>query len=570
MLKRVVEWLDDRTGVREVVRSALMEPIPGGARWMYITGSGLAFTFGLQVLTGILLGMYFSPSATDAWGSVWYIQTQVTWGWIIRGLHHFGSSAMIVLLVLHIVQVFLYGAYKRPREMNWIVGVLLLFITMGFALTGYLLPWDQKGYWATQVATGIMGTAPGLGPSLQALLQGGSEYGNLTLTRFFALHVFVLPASLILMLVVHVYLFRRHGVTTPPGMNKEKLKKVDMFWPAQVFRDTVFMAAILGVILALTIFVGAPLDPPADPSSNYEARPEWYFLFLFQLLKYFEGPMAIVGTIIIPTLGALFLLLLPFLDRGDDRSLAGRKLWVGAMFAMLGGAGALTAIAMVQDNSNEEFQERIAQQERDAQIALAFAERSGVDAFGAIPLYRGYQLFDEKGCLGCHSIPCRTQPEEKKAPALGGYLSRAYFKGFLVNPDDSKYYGGTELEGEMPEFAELGDEKLDALVELIVAQTGLDYVPPIDVELAEKGREIFENEECTNCHTFDEAMDAPVLKGYGSAEWISRFVRAPGDPMHFGEFNQMPDGDDISDRDMDYLIEYLHDLKDRSAADSVP
>lgn len=570
MIKGILDWLDDRTGYRKVADEVLLEPVPGGARWIYVVGSGLAFTFVMQLLTGILLAMYFSPSATDAWGSVWYIQTQVAWGGIVRGLHHFGSGAMVVLLVLHMVQVFITGAYKRPRELNWVFGVLLLFVTLGFALTGYLLPWDQKGYWATQVATGIMGTAPILGESMQVLLQGGPEYGNLTLTRFFAIHVFVLPLSLILLLVLHIYLFRRHGVTPPPGLSKSELAKVDTFWPAQVFRDTIFIALIVGVLLVLAIFVGAPLDPPADPSSNYEARPEWYFLFLFQLLKYFEGPMAIIGTIIIPTAGALFLLALPALDRSPERSLKARKVWTVAFFGLLAAAGGLTVVAMMTDGSNPEFQKRIAHQEREATIALAFADRGGVDSFGQVSLYRGYQLFEEKGCLGCHAVDGRAQPEEKKGPSLNGYLSRAYFKEFLKNPDDPRYYGGTELEAEMPPFEdsveEPSEEKLDAVVELLVAQTGLEYDPPVDLEKAAQGRAVFDDNDCSTCHSFDpEPGDAPVLADYGSEDWLDAFIQAPGDPLHFGELNQMPAADDLSDRDLGYIIQYLHDLHDAPA-----
>jgi ubiquinol-cytochrome c reductase cytochrome b subunit len=562
MIKSALDWLDNRTGFRGVIRAALEEPIPGGARWAYVMGSGLAFTFGLQVLTGILLAMYFSPSATDAWASVWYIQTQVTWGNVVRGLHHFGSSAMVVLLVLHMVQVFVFGAYKRPRELNWVVGVLLLFVVLGFALTGYLLPWDQKGYWATQVATGIMGTAPGLGPSLQTLLQGGTEYGNLTLTRFYALHVFVLPISLVLMLLAHLALFRRHGVTPPPKLSDKELSRVEMFWPGQIFRDTVLMAAILGVLLALSLFVGAPLDPPADPSSAYEARPEWYFLFLFQLLKYFEGPMAVVGTIIIPTLGALFLIFLPAIDRSQSRALAGRKGVTAAFFGILMAAGGLTAVAVTQDQGNPDVQARFEAQAQQAKLALAYAERGGVDTFGEVVLYKGHQLFEEKGCLGCHAVPGRATPEKKKAPELGGYLTRDYFKEFLKNPDAPKYYGGTELEAEMPAFAELGDEKLDALTEMLVEQAGVKLEPPVDAELAAKGRKVFAEEECATCHSLEaEAGDAPALAGYGSKRWLRAFIRAPGDPLHFGKLNQMPAADDLTDRELDYLVEYLHDLK---------
>jgi ubiquinol-cytochrome c reductase cytochrome b subunit len=275
--------------------------------------------------------------------------------------------------------------------------------------------------------------------------------------------------------------------------------------------------------------------------------------------------MAIIGTIVIPTLGALFLFALPFLDRSQDRALGSRKGIAVALFGLLGGAGGLTVVAMAQDAADEEFQKRVAVQEEHTRIALALAERSGVDTYGMIPLYRGWQLFEDKGCLNCHAVKGRSEPKEKKGPALDEFLSRARFRRFLENPDAPEFYGGTPLEGEMPGFAELGDEQLTALVELAVSQTGLDYDPPVDTILVDKGKALFDGGECSNCHTLDgTALDAPTLKGYGSADWLSGFIRNPGEPEYFGERNHMPEGDDLTDRELDYLIEYLHDLRDHA------
>lgn len=173
------------------------------------------FTFVIQVITGFFLWTAYSPSTQTAWESVFFIQYQMQLGWLIRGLHHYASQAMIILLALHILQVVIAGAYRPPREVNWWLGLLLTFVVLGLALTGYLLPWDEKGYWATQVATKIMGVVPMVGPALQQLLIGGPNYGHHTLTRFFALHAGLLPALLIVLLAAHIALFRRHGVTHP-------------------------------------------------------------------------------------------------------------------------------------------------------------------------------------------------------------------------------------------------------------------------------------------------------------------------------------------------------------------
>ncbi|MFT7582017.1 MAG: ubiquinol-cytochrome c reductase cytochrome b subunit, partial [Myxococcota bacterium] len=285
--------VDDRTGLGKAIAFVNDHQVFGGARFAYAFGSALVFVFILQVVTGIALGTTYSPSVTDAWGSVHYIQHHMTMGAFVRGVHHFGSSAMIVLCVLHMTQVLMFGAHRKPREANWVLGVVMLLLVLAFGLTGYLLPWDQKGYWATQVATGIIGGTPG-GELLQTVIQGGTEYGNATLTRFYALHVLVLPPTMFFLMVGHIALFYRHGVKRSPRAERVKPARPSVtFWPYQLLRDVVVAAIVFGILAALALLVGVGLDAPADASSNYEARPEWYFLFLFQLLKFFEGPLTI-------------------------------------------------------------------------------------------------------------------------------------------------------------------------------------------------------------------------------------------------------------------------------------
>src|SRR4029078_1672591 len=229
------------------------------------------------------------------------IQDVMAWGWLVRGLHHYTAQAMIVLMALHLMQVIIDGAYRAPREINFWLGLILMQIVLGLSLTGYLLPWDQKGYWATRVATNLLSLMPVVGKGLQAIVVGGPDYGHHTLTRFFALHAGVLPALLVGFLALHVALFRRHGIC-----HKEPLKRPEAtFWPDQVLRDAVACFAVLAIVLLLTIHfnlpglvrgeltpehAGAELGAPADSSLPYSAaRPEWYFLFLFQFLKLFEG-----------------------------------------------------------------------------------------------------------------------------------------------------------------------------------------------------------------------------------------------------------------------------------------
>jgi len=567
---QIGDWLEERIGWRGILDSMLNEPIAGRSRWRYVLGSGLVFTILLQAVTGITLAMYYSPSATDAWGSVWYIETQVAFGSIVRGLHHFGSSAMVVLCALHMVQVFLHGAHKRPREMNWVVGTVMLFVVLGFSLTGYLLPWDQKGYWATRVATGIMGTLPLVGEATQVIAQGGSDYSSLTLTRFYALHVLVLPGTLMGLLVAHIYLFRRHGVTPSPKASEEERASVEMFWPVQVFKDLVFAATVLGVLLALAMYLGAPLDRPADPASNYEARPEWYFLFLFQLLKYFEGPMALLGTVILPTAAAVFLLALPLLDRTPPSAGLLRNPWALGFFGLLAGTAALTGLAYHEDANNEKFQSAIVTQAAHQELALKMAEEGGVDVYGKIPAFEGFLLFDSSGCTGCHSVPAHEGPKKPHGPTLRGYLSRDYFESFLRNPLGERHFGGRDVaegaEWDMPAIAsediDMADEAtVAAIVEFLAAQSGIAHDPPIDPALARKGEALIVDGACSDCHEVtEEESDGPALGGYGSRAWLEGMLHEPGAGRFFGDRNAMPAAEDLDDRQIHYLVTYLHRL----------
>ena len=360
-MKALLDWLDDRTGIRDLAHEALFERIPGGSRWRYVWGSTLVFAFSVQVITGIFLWMCYSPSTQTAWESVYFIQNQMLGGWLLRGLHHFMAQAMVVLMALHLMQVVIDGAYRAPREVNFWLGLVLMQIVLGLSLTGYLLPWDQKGYWATRVATNLLSVVPLVGAPLQQLVVGGSDYGHHTLTRFFALHAGVLPGLLVVFLVLHVKLFRRHGICS-----KEPPKAADsLFWPDQVLKDAVACLAVLIVVLVMVVHpinlyyshsgpisvsqLGAELGAPADPSNQYSAaRPEWYFLFLFQFLKLFEGQGEqgeLLGAVVIPmsVMGLLFLM--PLIGRWQ----LGHRFNIGLLLILLAGVGLLTGAAVNED-----------------------------------------------------------------------------------------------------------------------------------------------------------------------------------------------------------------------------
>jgi quinol-cytochrome oxidoreductase complex cytochrome b subunit len=208
-------WLDERLGLREIWAAIFLRKIPK-VNWLYTLGSATLFVAFIQIVTGILLTIYYVPTPDHAYDSVQFITTQVTAGWFIRGMHHYGASAMVVLAVAHMIRVIYHGAYKFPREVTWFSGVFLLLITVGFGFTGYLLPWDQKAYWATTVGTRIAGTPPVIGDYILRIMRGGEELSAVTLTRFFGTHVWVLPIMLILLISVHMYLVIRIGISDVP------------------------------------------------------------------------------------------------------------------------------------------------------------------------------------------------------------------------------------------------------------------------------------------------------------------------------------------------------------------
>lgn len=409
-------FIESRTAWRKLKEWLLLEPLLGGSRWAAAFGSLLLFSFLVQVITGVLLSMNYAPSVDSAWPSVNYIMTDVRFGSFVRSIHHWGSSAMVILLLVHMIQVFVWGAYKKPREFTWMIGVLLLMLTLGLAFTGYLLPWDQKAYWATKVGLGIASTVPGIGEWIKATLQGGPQMGNLTLTRFFALHVFILPGLLIALVVVHLYLFRVHGVTPPWWESERQLEaEKEPFWPGQAFKDAVFALVFLVALVAWAQWWPAPLEAKADPSQPYEARPEWYFMFLFYLLQFFKGPYEVVGTFVLPTLFFLALFFWPFIDRNPLRSPRRRPVAVGLLSAGSCGLVGLTIFAIITDVRM-----------REPQTALAktpMPSRAGplqqMDVAG---------LFSSN-CVACHGVDGTGNQVRPGMPTIPDFTSLSWQLG---------------------------------------------------------------------------------------------------------------------------------------------
>jgi quinol-cytochrome oxidoreductase complex cytochrome b subunit/mono/diheme cytochrome c family protein len=570
-MQRLRDWLDHRVGYRRFVEVMLLEHIPGGARWRYVWGSTLAFVFLIQLVTGVLLMTSYSPGASTAWSSVYFIQYEMDFGWFIRGLHHFGSQTMVVLLGVHMLQVVIAGAQLPPRELNWWLGLGLLGVVLGLSLTGYLLPWDQKGFWATQVATNIAGNIPGIGEFLQRVVVGGPAYGHHTLTRFYTLHVGILPPLLIVLTILHLVTFRRHGVTVDRGVTGE-----GMFWPEQAFRDLLVCLVIFGVMIFLVINGhghpveaapktagasekaaeqggwlgetyehwahagregrGANLDAPADPSRPYPARPEWYFLFLFELLKFFEGEQELIGTVVIPNGVAVLLFLLPLLGYGWMRPF-GRVFGVLVIVDLLGSVAGLTFLALADDALDP--------------TAAAVLRRIGLWVVPAIAgfflLYLALLAVLRHGSfrrlvygLGVLVL----------ALALGGtgYLAYAALRGDVPAPVTEAIKGTLKPnEDKTPESVqtfhkELKQAERDAERALILAGRGIAPEGPVGL-LRRDPRGIF-LKSCAACHSFGEfgpadfktreqegfaavSFKASDLAGFGTEDWIYHFLLDP-------------------------------------------
>ncbi len=343
----MLTWLDQRTGAVTQLKDFLTEDVPGGASYWYTFGSATLFAMILQIVTGIFLCFYYAPSTATAWESTKYLIEKVPMGHFVLSLHYWGASAMIAFIAMHLLQVLLWGAYKKPRELQWIVGVILFIVTLVLGLTGYLLPWDLNALLASRVAINVAANAPVLGPAILHLLQDGSGIGTLTINRFFGLHVWLMPAVLVALVAMHLAIFRWNGPAGPPIDEAPKLRP-GRFWPDQMFMDTVVSFGLFVIIVVLAVFSPVPLDAKADPNDAvFVPYPAWYFLALYASLDV-AGTLpsnlvqtaTLVATIVGPTLLIVLLIVLPFIDRNPSRRLT-RRPWVLGVTAlvMLGAIG---------------------------------------------------------------------------------------------------------------------------------------------------------------------------------------------------------------------------------------
>lgn len=319
----MIDWLESRTGLVSATKDFLTEDVPGGASYWYVFGSATLIVLAIQIITGIILTFYYSPSGLTAWESTLFIYQHVFLGSFLISLHSWGASAMIVLMSMHLLQVLLFGAYKKPREIQWIVGVLLFFIVLSMGLTGYLLPWDLNAYFATQVAINIAASVPIIGPFIYHFLSDGSTLGTLTIARFYGLHIWATPALIVALVGLHLFIFKHNGSAGPAS--DQPPTTYGRFYPNQIFMETMTAFIIVAIIVALAIVLPTPLLAKADPNNaQFIPAPAWYFYALYGLLRMFPQNLSLVPTVILPGVFTMVLLLLPWLDRNPSRVIARR------------------------------------------------------------------------------------------------------------------------------------------------------------------------------------------------------------------------------------------------------
>jgi ubiquinol-cytochrome c reductase cytochrome b subunit len=466
-------WIDQRLDLHGAKRDLLDREVPARLTWWHTLGSATFTVFLVQVITGTTLATYYSASPDHAYDSIQYITRQVASGSLLRAIHHWGASAMVILLLAHMIRVFAVGAYKYPREINWLLGVGLFLVVMGFSFTGYLLPWDQKAYWATAVGTNIAGTTPLIGGALVALLRGGSELGAATLARFYAFHSLWLPLVLTVVVALHLVVLIRQGIAARPrdlevGAPAKTsdpaypayyrdayaaTKKGGMrFWPDILGKDAIASASVVLIIVLVAMAFGAPLEAPADPTdTSYIPRPEWYFLPIYQLLKLVPGSLESLIAVGVPTVLILVMLGLPFFDRGSTRNLLHRPVALAGLVSVLAGSGFLIGAAG-----------RAPKGQAEQGVPLTSIQRAG------------RALYQSQQCAGCHRIAGQGGDIGPDLTTVGLRHSAGWLHSFIESP--VRFHA----ESRMPAYGPptLTHQEIEELAQYLASLRGREGVAP--------------------------------------------------------------------------------------------
>jgi ubiquinol-cytochrome c reductase cytochrome b subunit len=462
LINKLGSWLDDRLGYTENVLPLIKHLAPPRAKWTYVFGSATLFCLIVQVVTGIGLSLLYQPSSSLAFQSLNFITNQAAFGRVLRGIHFYGASGMVLMVGIHMVRVYIFAAYKFPREMSWVSGVLLLFLTIGMGFTGQLLRWDSNGVWSSVVAAEQMGRMPFIGKYVARLLLGGDTIGGHTLSRFYSYHVFVFPAMIFVFVGLHLYLVFRNGISEPPKAGrqvdpktyrawyKNMLKEKGVpFWPDAAWRDTLFGALVILAIVVLAVWIGPPaLNSPPDPAFIHTTpAPDWYMIPFFSLFALMPPRIESWVIFLAPPLIILAMLALPFLSNKGERSPVKRP-W--AVFGIICVAIFMTCLLVIGYKApwSPVF---------DAKpLPLTAIQGNKEDSV----IVRGTQLFYMKGCEYCHQINGYGGFKGPNLTYIGNRLDVSLIKIRIVNGGpDMPSFGGT-----------LSKDDLDALTAFLSAQ----------------------------------------------------------------------------------------------------
>ena len=443
--------LRNTMGWDKYLKPFLFKELPRGTGWSAILGTLCALTFVIMAVTGMILAFYYVPDPDKAWDSVQFINNEVALGKIVRGLHHWGAGAMVLLVFCHLMVSYLHGSYAAPRQITWISGACLFLVVLGLGFTGYLLPWDMKAYWATVVGANIPDQVPGVGNYITRFILGGETISGFTLTRFYSVHTLVLPACLLLFMAVHIYLIRVHNISDP----RERLAgeilpppsgKLYRFYPEHTNRSSIGFGVLFFLLLLLAAYVDPPMEQKAGTFiADYLPRPEWYYMWLFQLLTYFTGSWELIGTIVLFVGGLTLLFGVPFFSESKLKGVGNRpvSVAVAASFAVC-----IVYLTVMAYSEAAPYNKTVLVPSR----ALSEAEQKG--------LY----TYVEQECSYCHNIlgegGHRTGPDmsnmarKKRSPE---YLAR-YIK------DPKSQMASTT----MPEYS-MTDEQLGNLAAFLLS-----------------------------------------------------------------------------------------------------
>ena len=459
-LQKTWNWIDNRIGFTDCVMPLLTHTVPRNARWWYVFGSATLTAFIVQVFSGICLAMSYVPGGDEAYESLRFITEQAPFGAFLRGMHSYGASAMVALVVIHLTQVYLHATYKFPREMNWMTGVVLFFVVLAMAFTGQLLRWDANGVWSVYVATEMAARTPIIGPTLSHFLLGGETVGGSTLSRFFVYHVFILPGIIFAGVGLHLSLLFRHGISEMPDVDQPvdpatyreqyeaRLEKTGVpFWPSAMWRDVVFSTLVVGVIVACSLIFGPPaLDAPPDPANIHaNPMPDWYFWWYFAVLSLLPPSYEFWFILGVPVVGFLGMFCLPLFSNTGHRAPSKRPWALGIVIASLAGFVVLSIYGYREPWSP------------DFDVPELPASVVGVDQG---PVFDGAKLAHSKGCLYCHTISGYGGHRGPDLSDIGHQLSR---DDLIIRINNGGY--------NMPAFASsVNSDQLSKIVDFLMSR----------------------------------------------------------------------------------------------------